>query len=85
MSSDRLRSLSGNQLEFKFVGGSKPPSFQTKRFSGAAINFTNADAAFGAALSGSGGFPQVLVSERTTTLCSSRIPPASDDDPTKGR
>jgi hypothetical protein len=51
VSSDRLRSLSGDQLEFKFVGGSKPASFQTERFSGAAINFTKADAAFCVALS----------------------------------
>jgi len=41
---------SGYQLEFKFAGGSKPASFQTERFSGAAINFTKADAAFCAAL-----------------------------------
>jgi hypothetical protein len=39
-------------LEFKFAGGSKPASFQTERFSGAAINFTKADAAFCAALGG---------------------------------
>jgi len=38
-------------LEFKFAGGSKPASFQTERFSEAAINFTKADAAFCAALS----------------------------------
>jgi phosphoglycerate dehydrogenase-like enzyme len=42
---------SGYQLELKFVGGSNPPSFQTGRFSGAAINFTKAEAASGAALS----------------------------------
>jgi hypothetical protein len=46
-----LGSLSGDQLEFRFVGGSKPPFVQTRRFSAAAINFTKADAAFGAALS----------------------------------
>jgi hypothetical protein len=42
---------SGYQSAFKFVGGSKPDSFQTGRFSEAAINFTKADAAFGAVLS----------------------------------
>jgi hypothetical protein len=47
----RLAIQSGYQLEFKFGGGSKPASFQTERFSGAAINFTKADAAFCAALS----------------------------------
>jgi hypothetical protein len=40
----------GYQLEFKLAGGSKPASFQTERFSGAPINFTKADAAFGDAL-----------------------------------
>jgi hypothetical protein len=43
--------LQGYQLESKFVGGSKPPSSQAARFSGAAMNFTKADARFGAALS----------------------------------
>lgn len=41
----------GYQSEFELAGGSKPASFQTERFSGAAINFTKADAAFCAALS----------------------------------
>ena len=35
----------------EFAGGSKPASFQTERFSEAAINFTKADAALGAVLS----------------------------------
>jgi hypothetical protein len=45
------RLLPGYQLEFEFAGGSKPASFQTERFSKAAINFTKAHAVFGAALS----------------------------------
>jgi len=49
--------LSGYKLEFKCAVGAKPASFQTERFSEAAINFTKADAAFGAALSGVAAAP----------------------------